>query len=325
MSLKRIRILLLIPLLSILGGCKMVVLDPAGQVAAGERDLLIASTVLMLLIIVPVMVLIGVIAYRYRASNKDADYQPEWEHSITLELVIWSAPLLIIIAIGALTWIGTHKLDPYRPLDQVASTDAGGAKADPLNVEVVSMDWKWLFFYPDYGIATVNQLAAPVGTPINFRLTSDTVMNSFYIPALAGQIYTMAGMQTKLHAVIDKAGNYKGFSANISGDGFTDMRFRFLGMTHKDFSQWVKKVKAQGGDLSRKAYMALQKPTRDEPVHYYSAYAPHLYDAILHRCVEPGTKCMSMGNMAADKTAAQPQQAAAKAPKNALASAAANQ
>jgi len=304
-----------------LGGCKMVVLDPAGQVAMGERDLLIASTLLMLLIIVPVMVLTAVIAYRYRQSNRDADYQPEWEHSIALELVIWSAPLLIIIAIGALTWIGTHKLDPYRPIDRTEAASANVKQADPLNVQVVSMDWKWLFFYPDYGIATVNQLAVPVDVPIHFRLTSDTVMNSFYIPALAGQVYTMAGMQTELHAVVNKVGNYKGFSANISGEGFTDMRFRFLGMTRKNFRQWVDKVRTKGGELSRQAYLKLQKPTRDEPVHYYADYARHLYRDIVHRCVDPDTACTKAAT--ADNEPAANQPAAADARDDALASAAA--
>ncbi|WP_156831266.1 ubiquinol oxidase subunit II [Arhodomonas aquaeolei] len=285
--LKPLRIPLLALLLVSLGGCQMVVLDPAGQVAMGERNLLIASTVLMLLIIVPVMVLTAVIAYRYRHSNREADYQPDWEHSITLELVIWSAPLLIIIALGALTWIGTHKLDPYRPVEQTAAA----GETEPLHVQVVSMDWKWLFFYPDYGIATVNQLAAPVDRPIEFRLTSDTVMNSFYIPALAGQIYTMAGMQTELHAVINEVGDYKGFSANISGEGFTDMRFRFKGMTDKGFRQWIERVRSQGDELDRTGYMALQEPTRDEPVHYYSGYADHLYRDIVHRCVDPDTPC----------------------------------
>lgn len=291
---KAYRNLLLLPLLLGLGACHMVVLDPSGHIAVQERDLLVASTLLMLLIIVPVIVLIGVIAWRYRHSRKQqSDYDPDWEHSLHLELAIWAAPLMIIIALGALTWIGTHKLDPYRPLDADAASAKAPGSQKALNVDVVSLDWKWLFLYPDYGIATVNQVAAPVNVPIHFRLTSQTVMNSFYVPALAGQIYTMAGMKTDLHAVINKVGNYKGFSANISGDGFTDMRFRFLGMTKAGFRKWVEKVKSQGDQLSPVAYQALTKQTRNAPVHYYAGYAPNLFYKIVHRCVEPGTVCPS--------------------------------
>ena len=289
---KAYRNLLLLPLLLGLGACHMVVLDPSGHVAMQERDLLIASTLLMLLIIVPVLVLTAVIAWRYRHSREQqSDYDPDWEHSLHLELAIWAAPLIIIIALGALTWIGTHKLDPYRPLEAKAASATAPGNKKALNIDVVSLDWRWLFLYPDYGIATVNQVAAPVDVPIHFRLTSQTVMNSFYVPALAGQIYTMAGMKTDLHAVINKVGNYKGFSANISGDGFTDMRFRFLGMTTAEFSKWVKKAKSRGDRLSPKAYEALTKPIRNAPVHYYAAYAPNLFYKIVHRCVAPGVTC----------------------------------
>lgn len=285
MSWKPFRNLLLVPLFLMLGGCNLVVLHPAGQVAVGERDLLVASTLLMCLIIVPVMILVAVIAYRYRQSNRQANYDPDWEHSIQLELIIWAAPLLIIIALGALTWIGTHKLDPYRPIDSASAAGTASKPADPMTIKVVSLDWQWLFLYPKYHIATVNQIAAPVGVPIRFRLTSQTVMDSFFVPALAGQIYTMAGMETRLHAVINKVGSFRGFSANISGDGFTDMRFRFLGMSGADFKKWVQKVKSSGGDLNPTTYAELAKPTRNGPVKYYAKYSPKLYEAIVHRCI----------------------------------------
>ncbi|HKJ94806.1 MAG TPA: ubiquinol oxidase subunit II [Gammaproteobacteria bacterium] len=297
MSLKAFRSLLLVPVIMGLGGCRMVLLHPAGDVAMGERDLLIASTLLMLLIILPVMILIGVIAYRYRQSNTEAEYAPDWEHSIQLELVIWAAPLLIIIALGAITWIGTHQLDPYRSIDNSVASKPIAGDVTPMTIDVVSMDWKWLFLYPEYGIATVNQVAVPVGVPVHFRLTSQTVMNSFFVPAVAGQIYTMAGMSTDLHALINKPGNFKGFSANISGDGFTDMRFRMLSLSGKDFDQWVRKVENQGDNLDARTYMALTEPTRDAPVHYYSHYAPKLFGKIVHRCVEPGTACQTKGMM----------------------------
>lgn len=292
MSVKHLRGLLLVPSALMLGGCNLVLLNPAGDVAHQQSDLMIASVIIMSLIIVPVLIAIGVIAWRYRASNERADYDAEWDHSSKIELVVWAAPLLIIIALGAMTWIGTHQLDPYRALTRIEKGRPVPADAKPLVVEVVSLDWKWLFFYPKYGIATVNQLAAPVDVPIRFELTSTTMMNSFFIPSLAGQIYTMPGMQTVLHAVINKPGNFKGYSANYSGHGFTDMRFRFLGMSQQNFSQWVAKVRADGSDLDRQAFDQLNKPSRAEPVHYYAHFDADLYHRILNRCVDPGQMCI---------------------------------
>jgi cytochrome o ubiquinol oxidase subunit 2 len=199
------RLLSILPLL-FLAGCNMVVMAPSGDIAVQQRDLIIISTVLMLLIIIPVIFLTLFFAWRYRRSNTAATYAPEWHHSTRLEIVIWAAPLAIIIALGAVTWISTHKLDPYRPLDRLDAERAVPADTKPLTVEVVALDWKWLFFYPDLGIATVNELAAPVDMPINFKITSSSVMNSFYIPALAGQIYAMPGMETKLHAGFRRLG-----------------------------------------------------------------------------------------------------------------------
>src|ERR1700712_2284833 len=182
MSLRLLRGLALIPLFGLLSGCNMVVMQPSGDIAARQRDLIIASTGLMLLIIVPVIALTLLFAWRYRHSNTDAVYDPDWHHSTQLEVVIWSAPLAIIIAPGALTWISPHTLDPYRPLSRLDASRALPADVKPLTVEVVALDWKWLFFYPDQGIATVNELAAPVDVPITFKITSASLMNSFYIP-----------------------------------------------------------------------------------------------------------------------------------------------
>ena len=269
----------------------MVVMNPAGDVAAQQRDLLVISTVLMLLIIIPVMALTVFFAWRYRQSNKAARYEPDWDHSMHLELVIWAVPLLIIICLGALTWMGTHLLDPYRPLDRVAADRPVDRAAKPLEVEVVALDWKWLFIYPEYGVAAVNEMAAPVDRPISFRITASSVMNSFYIPALAGQIYAMPGMETKLHAVINHAGEYEGFSANYSGAGFSGMRFAFHGVDQGGFDAWVAKVKAAGGTLDRAAYLQLEQPTENEPVRHYGTVLPELYKAILNMCVEPGKMC----------------------------------
>jgi cytochrome o ubiquinol oxidase subunit 2 len=276
----------------LLGGCQFTVLDPSGDVAAQQRDLVLISTGLMLLIIVPVMALTVFFAWRYRAANTAARYEPEWNHSTHLELVIWSAPLLIVICLGALTWMGTHILDPYRQIGRISASKALVAEQPVLRVQVVALDWKWLFLYPDLGIATVNELAAPVGQPISFEITSASVMNSFYIPALAGQIYAMPGMETTLHAVINKPGNYEGLSANYSGAGFSGMHFRFHGLSEGDFAQFVARVRADGGALDAGAYLKLERPSEDEPVRHYASVAPSLFHAVLNLCVESGKMCM---------------------------------
>ena len=274
-----------------LAGCNTILLNAPGDIAKQQGDLIIVSTLLMLIIIVPVIALTLFFAWRYRASNKQATYKPDWDHSTQLELVIWSAPLLIIIALGVITWITTHTLDPYRPLDRIAKGRPIPADVKPLVVEVVALDWKWLFLYPEQNIATVNEVAAPVDRPILFKITSSTVMNSFYIPALAGQIYAMPGMETKLNAVMNKPGNYEGFSANYSGEGFSGMRFRFHGMDHAGFDQWVAKVKG-GQVLDRSVYLELEKPSEREAVRHYGNVESGLYRAILNRCVDAGRMCM---------------------------------
>ncbi|HVW68858.1 MAG TPA: ubiquinol oxidase subunit II [Steroidobacteraceae bacterium] len=284
---KYARPLLMAPI-ALLAGCNVVLLHPAGAVAAQQGHLIVVSTLLMLLIVVPVMVLTIVFAWRYRQSNKAATYAPEWDHSTQLELVIWAAPLLIIIALGAITWISTHILDPFRPLRRIDAGHAVAADARPLVVEVVALDWKWLFIYPEEGIAVVNDVAAPVDRPVLFKITASSVMNSFFIPALAGQIYAMPTMQTELHAVINHAGDFDGFSANYSGAGFSDMRFKFHGMSGADFARWIETAKASGHTLDRAAYLELQKPSEREPVRRYAQVADRLFDSIVDRSVNGG-------------------------------------
>lgn len=289
----RFRMFALLPLIVLLSGCNAVVLHPSGDVAMQQRDLVIISTVLMLLIIIPVMALTVFFAWRYRQSNTSATYEPDWDHSTHLELIIWSAPLLIIICLGAVTWMATHLLDPFRPIGRTAPGHAVVHDTKSLKVDVVALDWKWLFIYPDSGIATVNELAAPVGTPIDFRITSSSVMNSFFIPALAGQVYAMPGMQTKLHAVINKPGVYEGFSANYSGAGFSGMHFDFRGLSNSDFDKWVADAKSGGGTLSRKEYLELERPSENVPVRKFATVDADLFKAIVEMCVEPGKMCMS--------------------------------
>ncbi len=267
--------------------------------ALRQRDLIIIATCLMLLIIVPVICLTLLFAWRYRENAKDAPYNPEWDHSTVLELAIWAAPLLIIIALGAVTWVSTHQMDPYRPLTRIEEGRPVPADVKPLTVEVVAMDWKWLFLYPEQGIATVNELAAPVDRPIAFRITSTSVMNAFFVPSLAGMVYAMPGMETKLHAVINKPGVFDGLSANYSGAGFSHMRFKFHGLSNEEFDRWVQQAKASGTTLSKDTYQKLAKPSESEPVQRYASVAPNLYDLILNRCVDGGT-CLS-DTMALDR------------------------
>ena len=276
-----------------LGGCDMVVMNPMGDVALQQRNLVIIATVLMLLIVVPVIAATALFAWRYRASNEAARYEPDWDHSTQLELLIWAAPLLIVICLGAVTWTGTHLLDPYRPIGRLAKGRPVPAAAKPLEVQVVALDWKWLFIYPEYGFATVNELAAPVDRPIRFRLSSSSVMNAFYVPTLAGMIYAMPSMETKLHAVINKPGNYEGFSANYSGAGFSHMRFRFHGLDDAGFNAWVARNRAAGGTLSRANYLLLERPSEKVPVMRFASVAPGLFDAVVNQCVRPGTTCMA--------------------------------
>ncbi|MBI0434479.1 ubiquinol oxidase subunit II [Roseomonas sp. KE0001] len=288
------RLLVLVPLAALLAGCNLVVMNPSGDIAVQQRDLIVASTVLMLLIIVPVILLTLFFAWRYRESNTKATYAPNWSHSTTLEVVIWAAPLVIIVALGALTWVGTHLLDPYRPLDRLDAERPIPQGTRTLEVEVVSLDWKWLFIYPQQGIATVNELAAPVDTPIAFRITSASVMNAFAIPAMAGMIYSMPGMETKLHAVINREGVYDGFSANYSGGGFSQMRFKFHGLSQDGFDRWVEQARAeQGTRLDRSAYLELEKPSEREPVRRYGEVDPEIFSLVVNRCVDPDKMCMS--------------------------------
>ncbi len=276
-----------------LAGCNTIVMNPAGDIAAQQGHLIVVSTLLMMLIIVPVIGLTLWFAWRYRASNTEATYTPDWDHSTQLELLIWGAPLLIIIALGLVTWISTHTLDPYRPLRRLDAQRPLTADVQPIDVEVVALDWKWLFIYPEQGIATVNELAAPVDRPIRFHITASTVMNSFYIPALAGQIYAMPGMQTTLNAVINHTGEFEGLSANYSGAGFSNMRFKFHALSDAGFTQWVTTAKASPLALERANYLELEKPSVKAPLVRYGTVAHDLFAAVVDRCVDTTHMCAS--------------------------------
>jgi cytochrome o ubiquinol oxidase subunit 2 len=277
----------------ILSGCNLVVMSPSGDVAEQQANLIIYSTILMLIVIVPVIALTLFFAFRYRASNKDANYDPDWHHSTSLEIIIWSVPMAIIICLAGLTWVATHRLDPYKPLTRVSADQPIDPGVAPMVIQVAAMDWKWLFIYPEHGIATVNEVAAVVDRPVEFQLTSTTVMNSFYVPALAGMIYAMSGAQTELNAVINEPGVYKGFSANYSGEGFSQMHFRFHGMEQGDFDAWVEKVRGAGQGLDRDELARLNQPSIAHPVTYYTLDDDGLWDRMVNLCIEDDTLCLN--------------------------------
>jgi cytochrome o ubiquinol oxidase subunit 2 len=256
----------------LLASCKPSgLLDPQGPIAAAERLLLINSTVIMLVVVVPVIVATLAFAWWYRASNTHATRSLDESYEGRVEFVVWSIPALTVILLGGVIWIGSHELDPRTPIP---------AKTDPLRVEVVALDWKWLFIYPDYGVATVNQLVIPTETPVEFRLTSATVMNSFFVPQLGSQIYAMGGMITHLHLLADNPGEFPGFSANYSGDGFSWMRFVVESVPAEKFNSWLQQVRGAGSDLNEAAYAELAKPSRDVPPKTYRSVEPKLFEHI---------------------------------------------
>jgi len=279
--------------LSLLAGCNTVVMNPSGDIAAQQAHLIIVSVFLMLLIIVPVLFLVVWFARKYRASNTEATYEPDWDHSTKLELVIWGAPLLIIIVLGLVTWISTHKLDPYRPLERLDANRPIPMSTKPLLVQVVALDWKWLFIYPELGIATVNELVVPVDVPVRFKISASSVMNAFYVPELAGMIYAMPGMETTLNAVQNKPIKSFGISSNYSGAGYSDMKFAYRGVPQGEFDGWVQSVKSTGGgNLDRANYLTLEKPSIKDPVRHYAAVDGDLFYRVLNRCVADGVVCM---------------------------------
>lgn len=288
-----VRLSALTPVFLALAACKLEVLQPSGDIAARQKDLLLVSTGLMLIIIIPVLAMIVIFAWRYRASNRKATYTPDWDHSTKFELVIWAAPLLIVICLGALTWVGTHLLDPYRPLDRLSATQAMPEGEEPLRIEVVSLDWKWLFIYPEQGIATVNELVIPTNREIEFKLTSSSVMNAFYIPAMAGMIYSMPGMETTLHGVFNHDGEYQGMGSHYSGAGFSGMRFKAHAVDQAGFDSYIADAKTKGGMLDRPAYLDLEQPTQNVKPMTYGDVDPELFDRVVNMCVEASKICMS--------------------------------
>lgn len=257
----------------------LIDLEPAGPVSHTINELLVVTGGLMLLVLIPVFVMTVWFAWYYRASNRKARYEPNWSESAKIEWLVWALPTVIVLVLTGLTWIYTHKLDPYKPL-----TVAGDVK--PLNIQVVALDWKWLFIYPEQHVASINEVAFPAKRPVVFHLTSATVMNSFFIPRLAGQLYAMAGMETRLNLMADQSGQYYGENTQYSGRGFPFQHFSALALTPPRFDAWVEKARQSGKTLDMAELQHLAYPTAREPVSYYAQTTPGLFGQVMQRMMQ---------------------------------------
>ena len=259
-------------------GCTPAVLSPAGPVAAADRTILLDSLVIMLAIVIPTLIGLLAFAWWFRASNTRARYRPDWTFSGQIELVVWAIPLLTILLLGGVSWVGAHALDPYKPLPSRAKT---------LEVQVVSLDWKWLFIYPEQGVASVNSIVAPAGAPIHFSLTSSSVMNAFFVPRLGSMIYTMNGMVSQLNLQADKPGVFPGLSSHYSGDGFSGMHFDLQAVPPAAFDAWVARARAAGPALDAASYAALAKQSSDVAPFTYSTVQSGLFHAVASQAIAP--------------------------------------
>ncbi|WP_457913418.1 ubiquinol oxidase subunit II [Candidatus Gillettellia adelgis] len=268
---KNIEAILSLIVTMFLSGCHhMVLMHPKGMISIEQRTLIITVITLILIVVIPVIFMAFIFFWKYRSSNKDAQYCPNWEYSNKIEVVVWTVPIIIITILSIITWKTTHELDPFKPIVN---------NKKPLIIEVVSLDWKWLFIYPKQGVAVVNELAFPKDVPVEFKITSNSVMNSFFIPQLGGQIYAMAGMQTKLHIIGNEAGKYAGLSSNYSGHGFSGMKFTaIVTPTEDDFKKWIIKVKTSLNHLNTVSdFNILATPSENNPVEYFSSIKRNLF------------------------------------------------
>ncbi len=250
-----------------LGGCSTILLfDPKGPIGEAERFVILAGIVLMAIVVIPVFIMAFWFPLKYKASNTASTYLPKWNYSAKIDLVMWAVPIAIVTVLSILAWTRTHSLDPYKPIPSAAK---------PITIEAISLEWKWLFIYPDENIATVNQITFPVNVPLSFRLTSDNVMTSFFIPQLGSQIYAMAGMQTRLHLLADKPGTYAGQNNQLSGRGYADMHFQAQAVSREEFQAWVQKIRQSKELLDLDRYEQLARPSVGyHPVTYFSAVKP---------------------------------------------------
>ena len=271
---KLLKLVILCMTVPLLSGCDYLLFDPKGPIGEQQKDLIILSFLVMMIVVIPVIIMTVVFAIKYRASNVRSDYKPEWSHSNTIEWIVWSVPLLIIVVLGVITYRTSFSLDPRQPITSDKET---------MRVHVVALDWKWLFIYPEQEIATVNELAIPVDTPVEFLITSDSVMNSFFIPQLGSMIYAMAGMENQLYLKADEPGIYRGMSANYSGFGFSGMKFKAHALNQDGFHNWIQTVKESPEALTDERYVLLKEKTKDHPVEYFSSVNPLKFNRIIEQ------------------------------------------
>lgn len=274
----KLRTIFLIGCTLLLSGCHFAILNPKGIIAASEKKIFVESILLMLVVVVPVIIMSIVIPWRYRASNTKATYKPDWSHSFLMEAIWWTIPCVIIVILSVWTWIYTHSLDPYRPL---------AADKDTVMIEAIALDWKWLFIYPQEHIATVNFMEIPVNKPVRLFITADAPMNSLEIPRLAGQIYAMTGMQTKLNILATSVGTYSGLSTNFSGNGFSGMRFKVKVVEPMEYNAWLAMAEKSPKHLTSAAYNELIKPSENNAVEYFSHTEPGLFSASIIKYMGP--------------------------------------
>jgi cytochrome o ubiquinol oxidase subunit II len=257
----------------VLCSCQEGVLDPHGPVGSAEREILYNATAIMLAVVVPVILMALGFAWWFRAGNQRAQYRPDWAYSGRIELIVWSIPALVVLFLGGMAWISAHELDPPRPLSSAV---------EPLEIEVIALDWRWLFIFPKQGIASIDRIVIPTGVPVHFWLTSTSVMNSFFIPQLGSQIYAMPGMTTQLNLQADEPGTYRGLSAQFSGPGFSDMRFVLAADSQAAFDTWVSQVRQQGATLDRTVFSDLSRPSRGAETSTYGTVQEDPFGMISH-------------------------------------------
>ncbi|WP_043530018.1 ubiquinol oxidase subunit II [Litchfieldella xinjiangensis] len=266
-------VLLLTALPLLLAGCSSALLDPKGEVGMEQRTLILTAFGLMQIVVIPVIVMTLLFAWRYRRSNHKAAYNPDWAHNNWIEAIVWLIPCVIIVFLAGLTWYTSHSLDPHRSLAE---------DGEELEIQAVSLDWKWLFIYPEQGIATVNEVAFPANVPVRFRVSSGSVMNAFFIPHLGSQIYAMAGMDNDVHLIANHEGTYEGRSTNYSGAGFSEMTFEAMATSPEEFDSWVEGVRESSQTLTfPDGYAELVEPTINHPVEYFSSVSSGLYEDIV--------------------------------------------
>lgn len=256
----------------------IAMLEPKGLISDHERDLIVTSSLLMLIVVIPVLILTFIFAWKYREKNEKAKHTPDWEHNYIAEMCWWGVPFVIIVILAVITWKTSHELSPFKPIVN---------NKKPIEIQAVALNWKWLFIYPEQKIATVNLVQFPEKTPIKFEITADAPMNSFWIPQLGGQIYAMPAMRSKLYLLANEKGSYSGRSSNISGKGFAGMVFKAKVTSDDEFSQWVRGVKASGKSLTMETYSDLLKPSEYDPVSYYNLSDANLFNKIIMKYMTP--------------------------------------